>query len=120
MSLTLDLRPEVENALREYAAEEGVSISDLLARTFPPKTAHPHTNGTNGTTSREPQDRIQTLLSAWQQQYGLPTPPGGTGSLAELSAEWAAEDAALSPEDRQADRAFWEAFNARERQPLQF
>ena len=39
MSLTLDLKPEVENALREYAKEEGVSISDLLARTFAPRTA---------------------------------------------------------------------------------
>ena len=38
MSLTLDLKPEVENALREYAKEEGVSISDLLARTFAPRT----------------------------------------------------------------------------------
>ena len=39
MSLILDLKPEVENALREYAKEEGVSISDLLARTFAPRTA---------------------------------------------------------------------------------
>ena len=33
----LDLSPETENNVREYAAREGVSIDELLARTFPPR-----------------------------------------------------------------------------------
>lgn len=35
--MSLELAPEVENTVREYAEAEGVSINDLLARTFPPR-----------------------------------------------------------------------------------
>ncbi len=41
MSLTLYLKPKVETALRDHAAEQGISISELLARTFPPRRPSP-------------------------------------------------------------------------------
>ena len=31
----LDLAPEIENTVLEYAAYEGVSVNELMARTFP-------------------------------------------------------------------------------------
>ena len=35
--MPLDVAPEVESTVREYAAAEGVSIDELLARHFPPR-----------------------------------------------------------------------------------
>ncbi len=32
----LDLSPEIETIVLEYAADEGVSVNELLARAFPP------------------------------------------------------------------------------------
>lgn len=44
--MSLDLSPEVEHAVRERAAAEGVSVEDLLARAFAPECADP--NAANG------------------------------------------------------------------------
>lgn len=35
--MSLELTPGNESTVREYAAAEGVSINDLIARTFPPR-----------------------------------------------------------------------------------
>ncbi|MBC8142922.1 MAG: hypothetical protein H7Y38_15975 [Armatimonadetes bacterium] len=35
--MSLELSTDVELRVREYAAAEGVSVSDLIARTFPPR-----------------------------------------------------------------------------------
>ncbi len=61
MSLTLELEPEVEISLREAAAAEGISISELLARTFPPRT-----------TRSSPRAHVQALLTRWQAQDQTP------------------------------------------------
>lgn len=109
--MSLDVAPEVEITVREYAAEEGVSISELLARYFPPRKVDP---------TDPNKERLFAKLRQMQKEYGLPVPLGGLKSLAQLSAQWAAEDASLSEDDRRADREFWEAFNQRDRLPLQF
>jgi len=36
-----ELAPEIESSVRDYAAREGVSINELLARTFPPRHSLP-------------------------------------------------------------------------------
>ena len=35
--MALELSPEIESAVRDYAAAEGVSISEAIARRFPPR-----------------------------------------------------------------------------------
>ena len=54
--------------------------------------------------------RVSALLRQWQQEYGLPPRPDGKvhASAAELSAQWDAEDAALTPEEADAERRRWE------------
>lgn len=42
--MSLDLRPETESRVREYAAAEGVSVDDLISRAFPPRTPAPADN----------------------------------------------------------------------------
>ena len=37
MSLTLNLEPEVEQRVRDYATDQNLSIEELIARTFPPR-----------------------------------------------------------------------------------
>ena len=39
--MPLDIAPEIENIVREYAEAEGISINDLLARCFPPRRIPP-------------------------------------------------------------------------------
>ena len=110
--MSLELSPEIESAVREYAEAEGVSINDLLARTFPPRLSN---------TERDPGERIQALLSRWQQEHGLPPRPDGKkhSTLAELSAEWQGEDSQMTEAERQADRELWEAYADRDREPIQ-
>ncbi len=103
----LDLAPEMESRVREYAEAEGVSVNDLIARRFPPR---PRIAG------QDTRVRVQSLLSAWQQEYGMPTMPGSGKTLAELTAEWQAEDANMTPEQIAQERAFWAEYEQRERQ----
>lgn len=90
--MSLDLSPEAETFVAEAAAREGVAADTLIRRLFAPR----------------PENAVQNLLALWQAEYGLPTPPGGSKTLTELSAEWQAEDADLTPEEREAERSFWE------------
>jgi hypothetical protein len=109
--MSLDLAPEVESTVRQYAEREGVSVDELLARAFPPVkslSAKPQ-NATDDA------DRVNTLLQSWQQEYSLPPRPDGRvhTSTADLFAQWDAEDAALTPEDVEAERRLWEASQER-------
>ena len=55
--MSLQLAPEVETAVRQYAKREGVSPEELLRRAFPPVA---------------PVLSVQAWLHQWQQEYGLP------------------------------------------------
>ena len=81
MSLQLD--PEVANAVRQYAEREGVFPEELLRRAFP---------------IAAPVFSVQTLLRHWQQEYGLPPRPDGLvhTSAHDLFVQWDAEDAHLT------------------------
>jgi hypothetical protein len=108
--MSLELAPETESRVREYAEAEGVSIDDLLTRYFPPRVA-----------PRDPRAHVQALLTNWQREYGLPVPPGGYKTTSELFAQWDAEDAQMTEAERETERRFWEDYErGRDDRPLQF
>lgn len=92
--MSLQIAPEIETAVRQYAEREGVSPEELLRRAFPPITAA---------------SSVQALLQQWQQEYGLPPRPDGkvSTSAKELFAQWEAEDAELTFEEAAADQEIW-------------
>lgn len=57
-----------------------------------------------------PSARVSALLRQWQQEYGLPARPDGKShtSVQELFTQWDAEDAALTPEEAEAERHLWD------------
>lgn len=96
MSLTLELEPEVEISLREAAAAEGISISELLARTFAPRT-----------TRSSPRAHVQALLTRWQAQDQTPAATLTTSSES-LFQKWDEEDEALTDAEQQTRAEQWE------------
>ena len=94
MSLQLD--PQVETSIRQYAEREGISVDELLMRAFPPvETPKRH--------------RVATLLREWQREYGLPSNPTGqaTASVAEIVSQWQDEDERRTPEEIEAEQRLW-------------
>jgi hypothetical protein len=53
--MSLELAPEAESRLREYAEAEGISVSTLIDRHFPPIQPR-----------RDPAARVRALLAQWQ------------------------------------------------------
>jgi|GEM_PF-4284947 hypothetical protein len=107
--MSLDLAPEIEKTVREYAAAEGVSVNELMVRHFPPRKE-----------VRTPASHVQALLEQRQKEYGLPPRPDGKAhsTLTELFDAWEAEDANLSPEQIEQEVNFAEEYERRERQSL--
>ncbi len=111
----LNITSTLEQTFRERAHAHGLTEDQYFARlleaddeavtaSVPPqptsKTPLPETR-------EETKARVQALLKKWQAQD--PTfVPSEPKTLAELSAEWAIEDANLTDEEREADRLFWE------------
>ena len=130
--MAMQLPPETESRVREAADRAGVTIVELLNRTFaPPSNGAHHSNpadpdGTNRASSvaeETPEEtcaRVQGLLHQWQKDYGLPVPPGGFKTVGELFAEWNEEDAKMTDEEREEERRFWEDYEReRPNRPLQ-
>lgn len=108
--MSLELSSEIESVVRDYDAAEGVSISDAVARRFPPRPS-----------AQDTRDRVQALLTKWQAEFGMPVPPRPHKSLAELSAEWQAESANMTDAERQAEREYQENYErGRDKSGLQF
>jgi hypothetical protein len=110
--MSIDLAPEIETTLRRHAEREGVSINELLARAFPPVRTEttPDEAAVDDSAAR-----INTLLRRWQREYGLPTRPDGKvhTPVAELFAQWDAEDTALTSEELDAEQRLWENIEQR-------
>jgi len=99
--VALQLDPEVERIVRERASMEGISVRDLLMRTF-----------AAGGEREDPEARVRTLLAQWQAQDGMQTglPLGGpeTRSANEaLLARWREADAGMTEEEREAEDDLW-------------
>lgn len=100
--MSLDLRPEVERMVREQAAAEGMSVDDLLARTY--------TGQSSGAT---PENKVRALLSEWQRQDGstklASDDPGSEISSEALFARWHEQDQVMTDKERIAEDQLWEA-----------
>jgi len=107
--MSLQLAPEVEQRVREQADAEGVSVSDLVARYFPPMPATPPRPEIPDEETEI--ERVQALLTKWQAETGDAALMNREHrTLAELSAQWAAEDALLTDEQREADHRLQEEY----------
>lgn len=106
--MSIDLTREVESWVRQRAAAEGVSVNDLLARTFAPEKQEAQSIS-------DPKAHVQALRAKWQtddQTPELPPVPmrqGETPTEA-LFRTWEEEDASLTDEERQAEDRLWEEF----------
>jgi hypothetical protein len=110
--MNVELSPNVAEELQERAASTGESIDQVVARmlrTTDDKSKRPmHNASEKGVEQTDSRARVQALLNQWQHEEGLPPRPDGnvSTSLAELSAQWAKEFDALTPEEREAERLF--------------
>ena len=100
--MSLHVRPEVEKVVRERAAAEGVSVDDLLARTF-----------VAGRDAGNPETRVRALLAQWQTEdsMGSRLPPHETDrelSGAAQFAQWRELDAAMTDAEREAEDRLWD------------
>ena len=106
--MSLNLRPEVETVIRERARSLGVSVDDLLARTFAPEKTD------TGTVS-DPKGHVRALLAKWQTEDQTPilppisTLPGETSTQA-LFRKWDEAEAQLTKEERDAEDRLWKDF----------
>ncbi|HEY3332317.1 MAG TPA: hypothetical protein VGK19_19970 [Capsulimonadaceae bacterium] len=92
--MVVNLKPDVEEAIRQQAEIQGLSVEELLARTFRPV---------------DTESRLITHLRALQAEYGMPAIESGKHctSLTELMRAWDAEDSAMSDEERDAATRLW-------------
>src|SRR5437879_6466677 len=104
--MSLDISPELESAVRERAAAEGVSVNDLLARTFG--------RDLQETTPRhDPKAHVQSLLDKWQAADNTPVMapnpslPGETPTQA-LFRKWREEDAHMTDKQKDEEDKLWE------------
>jgi hypothetical protein len=99
--LSLDLNPEIESSVREYAAAEGISIDDLLARHFPPRSQArlPRTSSTDA----EKRAAVQALARMTREEIARLN----AASIAHLQAKLDAAANATPEEIAQAE-AEWD------------
>ena len=112
--MSLNLAPEIESSVREYAARGGVSVDELLARAFPPVESNGKQSPVASADKTDSRDRVLALLRQWQQEYGLPPRPDGRKHIpvSELFAEWVAEDANMTPEEAEEAQRFAEEYES--------
>ena len=111
----LNIASTLEQTFRERAHALGLTDDEYFARLLevPPAVAPvitptPPTSKTPlPETPEETRTRVQALLTKWQVEDGSYFPTEHK-TLAELSAKWAAEDADMTDEEREAERLFWE------------
>jgi hypothetical protein len=106
--MSLELKPETEDAVREYAEREGVSVDELLARTFAKKPP------ARSAVSASEKERAVALLRRWQQEMpAVAPPPPNDGSLTPSEAlfrQWEQEDAALTDAQRAEQEELWQDY----------
>jgi hypothetical protein len=90
VALSLELDTEVERLVRQRAEAAGLSVNELLARTFSPT----------------PEQRVRALLAQWQAADRT-AGPVIDATADELVERWRAEDAAMTEEEREAEDRLW-------------
>lgn len=107
--MTLEIAPDVAREIRENAAREGVSESDYLARLMQSARLTPTDNF--AVASADPAARVRALLTKLQEADGMPFAP--TIPAKTLFAQWDAEDANMTDEEREAEDRIWENYMQR-------
>lgn len=100
--MSLELAPEVEKIVRERAAAEGLSVNDLLVRTF---------GADKGWNDAEM--RVRALLAQWQTRDTLHVHPPlqAPAEVADgdtLFRRWRELDAVMTEEEREAEDRLWQ------------
>jgi hypothetical protein len=91
LEMSIELHPETEKAIEARAAAEGLTVDELLSRTF----------------VREPsEERVRRKLAEWQSADGCRLHEDVP--LSELRRRWAEEDAFMTDEERKAEDRIWE------------
>ncbi|MGC4046090.1 MAG: hypothetical protein QM758_20045 [Armatimonas sp.] len=109
--MSLELGPDTERRVREYAAFEGISIEELLDRIFPS-----HSRKDILETSEEVPSHLQTCLARRYAETDHSCLKHKT-----LSRQFSGEDtgcAKATPEEYEAELKFWEDYD-RERSTYQ-
>lgn len=104
--MSLDLSPEIENVVRERAAAAGVSVNDLLARTFIQEKEQTRP-------VIDPKEHVRALLAHWQAQDNSPILPpipiqSGETPTQALFRKWENEDADMTEEEQEREERLWE------------
>ena len=94
----LDIVPEIENTVREYALCNGLSVNEAIARAFPSLQD-----------SRSGVRHVQDLLANWQARDGTRVVEPAQSSAA-LFREWDEEDSQMTEAERRAEDTAWESF----------
>ena len=102
MNLTIDLSPEEETRLTTLAEQEGVNPAALVRQLVRQHLSPP--DGAAPDLGTELRDRLRR----WQEQDHTPLMPAIP--TRKLVAEWRAEDARMTDEEREAEDRFWEEF----------
>jgi len=106
--MSLDLSPEIEYVVRERARADGVSVDELLARTYL------HKSDTSEVIN-DPKARVLAKLAKWQADDHTPhvtpivTLPGETQTEA-LFRKWEVEDSNMTDAEIRAEEEFWRDF----------
>jgi hypothetical protein len=94
--MSLEVDDEIERTVRQRAADEGLSVNDLLARAF------------QAASEAGPSERVRGLLAQWQSSDvagSLPTARPGAARIFDL---WRELDAAMTDDERAAEDRLWE------------
>ncbi len=113
--MALELSPEIEAAVRERAAAEGLTVNDLLARLFAPRLPDAFLSDARPDASVA----VQTLLALWQAQedapLALPSParnggmttPTRNGGAPPALPQQETEDGSPTETERDAEDRLW-------------
>jgi len=109
----LDIAPKLEHEIVERAEANGMTAEQYLEKLLSTDRAkigvgqHKTQVAAPVETPAETAQCVQSLLARWQAETGMPASYSDSKTLAQLSAEWAAEDANRTDAEIAAERAVW-------------
>lgn len=107
--MSLELPTEVENRVRQNAAQEGISAGEYISRLMQSRPDN------FAVSSNDPVARVNALIVKWQKADNTPVAPpapnDGTMTPSEaLFKQWERENAEMTDEEREAEDHVWEGF----------
>ena len=107
--MTLTVSPQTEARLFEVARQEGIDPGALIDKWV---REYGSAAGANSPQSSDPQEHVRALLTQWQAADQTPLidtvkPREGETPTEALFRQWEEEDAAMTPDDQEADTKLW-------------